>query len=315
MNELRGDTLWELARPQPRPEGDLSRVVTDETLGEHMAVGSGDLHRVVRARIVPIRRRRLPEAKTPRVPRAQAVRPRRPSTCPPLRPRRRSRASGQEAFAPSGLKTVPTPGTLETAAWTTPGREASAITTPTPDQVAIFAAASFEAMPPLPVTPPGPPATRSSSWSISTTSSMSEASEPSRGSALSKPGVSVSRHEHVRRYQVGDERGEPVVVTEADLVVGRRIVLVHDRHHTELEKTCQRLARMQVLLAVYEVERRHENLARDESPLSESVVVDAHQAVLAYSRDSLKCGEIGWSRTASHGRPTGCDRPGGDEDD
>ena len=50
------------------------------------------------------------------------------------------------------------------------------MTVSTPDHDAIFAAASFDAMPPLPTTLPGPPATSSSSWSISTTSSMSDAS-------------------------------------------------------------------------------------------------------------------------------------------
>ena len=47
------------------------------------------------------------------------------------------------------------------------------MTASTPDQVAILAAASLEAMPPLPAWDPGPPAISSSSWSISTTSSMS----------------------------------------------------------------------------------------------------------------------------------------------
>ncbi len=55
-----------------------------------------------------------------------------------------------------------------------------------------MAAASLEAMPPLPKGLPGPPARRSSSWSISTTSSMSDASASCRGSAVSRPGVSVS---------------------------------------------------------------------------------------------------------------------------
>ena len=66
------------------------------------------------------------------------------------------------------------------------------MTVSTPDHVAIFAAASFEAMPPLPMVLPGPPAMTSSWWSISTTSSISDASANSRGSAVSKPGASVN---------------------------------------------------------------------------------------------------------------------------
>ena len=34
--------------------------------------------------------------------------------------------------------------------------------------------------------------------------------------------------------QMGDQSGQPVVVAEADLVVGDGVVLVHDRHHPEL---------------------------------------------------------------------------------
>ena len=79
---------------------------------------------------------------------------------------------------------MPTPGSPATTAASTPGRCPSAITAGTPDHVAILAAASLEAMPPLPATVPGPPATPSRRASISTTSSMSDASATCRGSAV-----------------------------------------------------------------------------------------------------------------------------------
>ena len=37
-------------------------------------------------------------------------------------------------------------------------------------------------------------------------------------------------------HQVGDQRREPVVVAEPDLVGGDRVVLVDDRQHAELEQ-------------------------------------------------------------------------------
>ena len=63
------------------------------------------------------------------------------------------------------------------------------------------------------------------------------------------------QHEHVGAHEVGHERGEPVVVAEADLVVGHRVVLVDHRHAAELEQADERLAGVQVLAAVDEVVR------------------------------------------------------------
>ena len=80
---------------------------------------------------------------------------------------------------------VPTPPT------STPSRPAWAMTARTPDQAAIFAAASFDAMPPLPRSVPTPPAIASSVWSISTISSMSDASASKRGAAVRRPGWAV----------------------------------------------------------------------------------------------------------------------------
>ncbi len=91
-----------------------------------------------------------------------------------------------------GWMTVPAPATPVTAASSTPSRDAWAMTAFTPDQAAILAAASFEAMPPLPRAEPVPPAMDSSTLSTSMISSMSEADESRRGSAVSKPGASVS---------------------------------------------------------------------------------------------------------------------------
>ena len=78
---------------------------------------------------------------------------------------------------------------------------------------------------------------------------MSEADESSRGSAVSSAGRVGEQHEQVGGDQVGDERGQAVVVAEADLVVGDGVVLVDDRHHAEVEQPAEGAAGVQVLLA------------------------------------------------------------------
>ena len=91
---------------------------------------------------------------------------------------------------------------------------------------------------------------------------MSEADGSSRGSAVSRPGASVSITSTDGVDQVGDQRGEAVVVAEADLVVGDGVVLVDHGNDAEVEQAQDRPACMQVLLAHTEVERREQHLAR-----------------------------------------------------
>ena len=148
------------------------------------------------------RRRRSRRSPSPRGPRRAAAtrrgraapgeRRRRRRSCRSTRPRRRSRACGRGGACSSGAPPCRRPARPATAASSTPSREAWAITARTPDQAAILAAASLEAMPPLPRAVPVPPASDSSEWSTSTISSISEADSSSRGSAVRRPGASVS---------------------------------------------------------------------------------------------------------------------------
>jgi hypothetical protein len=71
------------------------------------------------------------------------------------------------------------------------------------------------------------------------------------------------QQEHVGADEVGDERGEPVVVAEADLVVGHGVALVHDRHAAQVEQAYQRLAGVEVLAPVHEVVGHHQHLGGD----------------------------------------------------
>ena len=98
---------------------------------------------------------------------------------------------------------------------------------------------------------------------------MSDASASSRGSAVSRPGLVGEQHQQVGADEVGDERGQAVVVAEADLVVGDGVVLVDDGHDAELEQPGQRRPGVQVLLADHEVERGEQHLAADEPALGQ----------------------------------------------
>ena len=53
-------------------------------------------------------------------------------------------------------------------------------------------------------------------------------------------------HAQVRRNQAAHEGRERIVVAELDLVDGDGVVLVDDRHHTQLHEAQQGIARMQI---------------------------------------------------------------------
>ena len=105
---------------------------------------------------------------------------------------------------------------------------------------------------------------------------------------MSKSGSIGEDDQEVGIDEVGDERGQPVVVAESDLVVGDRVVLVDDRHHAELEQTTDGAARVQVLLAHAEVERSEENLSGHDAEVRERAVVHAHQPALTDRRHRLQ---------------------------
>ena len=50
-------------------------------------------------------------------------------------------------------------------------------------------------------------------------------------------------HEDVGAHQVGDQRGQAIVVTETDLVVGDGVVLVDHRDAAQLQQAHEGLAR------------------------------------------------------------------------
>ena len=89
-----------------------------------------------------------------------------------------------------------------------------------------------------------------------------------------------------------DEGGDAVVVTEADLVVGDGVVLVDDGQHTKLQQPGDRLAGVQVLAAVHEVEGRQQDLPGGHVVAAEVGAPELHEPRLADGRHRLQRGHI-----------------------
>ena len=136
-----------------------------------------------------------------------------------------------------------------------------------------------------------------------------------RGRAVVE-GVDVGeQHERVGADQVGHEGREPVVVAEADLVGGDRVVFVDDGHHAEVEQPVEGAQGVGVLAAAHEVFGGEEHLADGDAVGSEGVRVAGHQQALAHARGGLLGGEVaGTLREPERGEPGG-DRAGGHQDD
>ena len=132
---------------------------------------------------------------------------------------------------------VPTPAAPATASANTSWRRAAAITVRTPDHAAILAAANLRGHASTPSHGAGPARER-----LELVVDLDDLLDE-RGVRI-EPGIGGEhtggvgeQHEHVGIDEVSDQRGQPVVVAEADLVVGDGVVLVHHRHHTELEQS------------------------------------------------------------------------------
>ena len=111
-----------------------------------------------------------------------------------------------------------------------------------------------------------------------------------------------------------EQRSDPVVVAEPDLVTRNRVVLVDDRHTAELEQPDQGLARMQVLTPVHEIVRHEQRLAGDETVPTELGRVDLHELRLARRSKRLQCGHVGGSARKAECRDSGRHRTRGDDE-
>ena len=147
-----------------------------------------------------------------------------------------------------GCTTVPTPETPRTASCRTPSRSAAAITVRTPDHAAMRAAASFDAIPPLPRAEPAPPDRHLPQRPVDLEDLLDQRRfrVEARIGGEDAGGVG-EEHQQVGADEVREEGGDAVVVAEAQAGVGQRVVLVDDRHHAQLQQAPQRGLGLQVL--------------------------------------------------------------------
>ncbi len=109
------------------------------------------------------------------------------------------------------------------------------MTTRTPDQAAIFAAANFDAMPPLPALGARPSGQRQHAVDFDDLLDQRRA-YVHPGVGREQPGGVGQQDEQVGLEQVGHQGRQAVVVTEADLVVGHGVVLVDHGHDAQAQQ-------------------------------------------------------------------------------
>ena len=114
---------------------------------------------------------------------------------------------------------------------------------------------------------------------------------------------------------VGDHRGQVVVVAEFDLVDGHRVVLIDDRDDAPIHQCEEGIADVQKALAVGDVAHREKNLADEEAVFSEGVGIDAHQPPLTDRGGRLLLRNALQFSLDAHPVFPGGDRSGADQND
>ena len=128
-------------------------------------------------------------------------------------------------------------------------------------------------------------------------------------------GVDVGEQdERVGVDEVADERGEAVVVAEADLLGGDGVVLVDDRHGAVVEERLEGGSAVEVGGAAGDVVTREEYLPGGEAEALEQQRVGRHDLALADCGGGLRLGKRGGPRLHPERRHACGDGAGGDEE-
>ncbi|MBW8703497.1 hypothetical protein MBT84_28270 [Streptomyces sp. MBT84] len=121
-------------------------------------------------------------------------------------------------------------------------------------------------------------------------------------------GVPVVHAVHVRQQdqqigvdQVGDERGEAVVVAEADLVRGDRVVLVDDRERAHRQELVEGAGCVAVMGAATGVVGGEQHLADTDAVAGAGGGVTGHQQALADTGRGLLPGQVPGAAAQSEG--------------
>jgi len=116
--------------------------------------------------------------------------------------------------------------------------------------------------------------------------------------------------EEARARQHGDLGRERIVVAEGDLVRGRGVVLVHDRHDAQLQQSLECVARVDVARPLGEVRRREEDLAGFEALRTQRGSPRRLQPRLTDRRRRLQPRRRVWTSRQAESRQPECDRSG-----
>jgi len=108
------------------------------------------------------------------------------------------------------------------------------------------------------------------------------------------------QHELASAQQESHLRGEEVVVSEGDLVSGRRVVLVDHRHAAPLKEATKRGARVEVVDAGRHVRRVQEHLRRMNVVSCQPRLVGPEQGSLPHGRCRLKLIDGARARVEAH---------------
>ncbi len=123
------------------------------------------------------------------------------------------------------------------------------------------------------------------------------------------------QHQRIRPDQMRDKRGKPVVVAEADLGGGHRVVLVDHRDHAELQELGERPLRVAVVRPADHVVAGQQHLADPQLMAGEGRRVLRGELLLADRRRGLLGGQVPRPPAQSQRRQTGGDRARGHQHD
>ena len=210
-----------------------------------------------------------------------------------------------------GVNSVPTCSPASAAA----ACAVEVTTTGTPACAAMSAASTLVAMPPVPtplrLAEPRVTAARSAG-------PVHGVDQPGRPGARVAVVDAVDVGEQDQRVGPGDvrdQRGQPVVVAEPDLLGGDRVVLVHDRQRAERQQPLHGLLGVAVVAAPGQVVGGQQHLADGDLVPGEGVGVGLHQPELADAGGRLGGREVaGPAAQTQRGQPGG-DRARGDQHD
>ncbi len=188
-------------------------------------------------------------------------------------------------------------------------------TTAQPEDVAILAAISLLTMPPVPTRLPEPPAMASISGVIAATMGRWRGGRvAARVGGVEAVDVGEQDQRLGQRHD-GDAGGEAVIVAEADLAGGHRVVLVDDRHDAEPEQGLDRGAGVEVAAAGLGVVERDQDLGGLEADPGEALLPGAGEQDLARGGGGLLLLQPQRALRQAQAVAAQRDRTGGDDGD